>query len=186
MQKKKKKQSNATQRKKLAAKRIQLHTGECWLARLILTIIAHLLHGLNRICMCNRFECGSLSLPQISVITSIAVSFQLSSLLFPGLFRLFIHRSSFIFVDVGFWIKLCGLHQSRMLYGAFWCTPGSLSPLMSTKQIYVAFTRPQSLNSPWCFYRLFNSLYLSFISRYFSLCVVPFFLLSTSFRYVCF
>lgn len=33
-------------------------------------------------------------------------------------------------------IKLCGLHQRRMLYGAFWCTTGSLSPLMSTKYIH--------------------------------------------------
>lgn len=35
--------------------------------------------------------------------------------------RLFVHRAFSLER-----IKLCGLHQRRMLYGAFWCTTGSL------------------------------------------------------------
>lgn len=86
--------NNQTQWKKLAAKRIPLHM-ECCLVRLILTIIVNLLHGLNRICMCNDLN---ISLPLdldkplrlLSHFSSVRSFLFFSFLQFS---RLFTHRS---------------------------------------------------------------------------------------------
>lgn len=144
--------------KKLAAKRISL-TWASWLnswcavlAHLILTIIAILLHGSNRICMCNDLS-FFLSRDQASTSTPSAVSYQLFFFSFNFFVCLFIVRRSFSFVA---WIKLCGLHQSQnVIWRLLMHTRVSFSV-----DVHKIYTHSFLANSLRCFYRLFNSFYL--------------------------